>query len=89
MSSHRLLGLGVGAVMSPLLSIAPLQVLHAEVGPSLGDRQRLASGWRRVGVAIPDSVATGRTATLPEARRSVAATLTGGHRLCSRSALAR
>jgi len=89
MSSFRLLGLGAGAVMSPLLSIALLQVPHGEAGPSLLDRQRPACGWRRVGVAIPDSIATGRTATLQQARRSVAAILAGGYRLCSRWAVAR
>ncbi len=81
LSSYILLGLGAGAAMSPLLSVALSELPHQDAGLGSGIVNVSLQLAAAVGVAVMSSIATGRSKRLEAAHESLHAALTSGYRL--------
>jgi EmrB/QacA subfamily drug resistance transporter len=79
--SYTLLGLGAGAGMSPLLSIALSEVPREDAGLASGIVNVSLQLAAALGVAVLGSIATAHTKSLEAAHHSLHAALTGGYRV--------
>jgi EmrB/QacA subfamily drug resistance transporter len=79
--SYLLLGLGAGAAMSPLLTMALSELPHQDAGLGSGIVNVSLQLAAALGVAVLSSIAAGRTKSLEAAHQAVRAALTSGYRL--------